>query len=116
MRGWRETRCAFTSDTWVAAHIPPGAKVAAESYTPYLAPDRYEARYSKFLIQKTADWYIKRGYRYAIAGPDAYGRFMNAPRYADQRAQYEALFARFELLEEFGPGPHPVRIYRIPKL
>jgi hypothetical protein len=51
---------------------------------------------------------------YVVVSRAMYGRFYRDPdRYAADVAQYDAIFARFELLQEFHDGGLEVKVYAV---
>jgi len=101
------------AQAWVDANLPPDAKVAAESYAPFLPPDRYDVVYLSRLIDHTAEWYIENGFEYLIFSQWMYGRFYEEPeRYAQEVAAYNTLFARFQQVARFEAVSIAVQVFR----
>ena len=101
------------AQAWVDTNLPPNSKVAAESYAPFLAPDRYDVVYQPRLIDHTAGWYVENGFEYLIFSQWMYGRFYEEPeRYAQEVAGYNALFARFQKVAHFEAVAIAVQVFR----
>ncbi|MDZ7372001.1 MAG: glycosyltransferase family 39 protein [candidate division KSB1 bacterium] len=99
---------------WVYANIPQGSKIAVESYSPYIDPQRYQVQGFHKLIDQSAEAYLAQGFQVIIFSQGMYGRFFREPqRYADEIARYQALFERFPLLQSFSGGNYEVRIHRV---
>ena len=98
-----DTRVVATD--WIDAHIPSGAHIAMEFYTP--RPSQ-----TKFTIKKLGccGLYNHRDtigeYEYIVTSSEDYGRFFNAgARYPRQTAFYRDMFARYRPIKEFKPVP-----------
>ncbi|MDZ7346317.1 MAG: glycosyltransferase family 39 protein [candidate division KSB1 bacterium] len=99
---------------WVYAHVPQGSKIALESYSPYIDPQRYQVQGFRALIEQPPDAFLEQGFQVLIFSRGMYGRFFREPqRYADEIARYRALFDRFPLLQSFNGGGYEVRIHRV---
>jgi 4-amino-4-deoxy-L-arabinose transferase-like glycosyltransferase len=109
---------------WIVEHLPIGARIAMESYTPLL-PDRFDV---VFIADKLADhppeWYVENQFDLVVASSATYGRYYtNALEYSEDASKYDQLFETFALLVEIqGPfqfmaDPNGViRIYQVPWL
>jgi 4-amino-4-deoxy-L-arabinose transferase-like glycosyltransferase len=103
-----------TARTWIVENLPPGTKVALESYAPFVDPERYSVQGFTWLISHTPEWYVEQGFEYLVFAEGMFGRFYAEPdRYATEIAQYEAFFERFELVRLFTDGGYEVRVYRV---
>lgn len=111
---------------WARANIPPGSKVAMESYSPPLdnLPVEITQLEGAGVIQggvatHPPEWYQEKGFDYLVVSSGTYGRFFNDPkRYADTMARYEAIFDVFPLTKEFigplmGTPNSVIRIYQV---
>lgn len=116
------TREAATA--WVEAHVPRGASILKESYTPRLDPALYDLRQSRFAarlpvaeIRETADLLI-------LAKP-AYHRFLDEDQLSREHhhvfgERYREILETFDKVQEFPPaatrlGPW-LEVYRVPPL
>lgn len=109
---------------WIAANVPPGARIAKESYAG-LVLGPYQVTSAFYLYRLGPfDAALTSQYDYFVATDKNYGRFYttaarnpgNVAFYAEPIAFYDALF-RTELVAEFRPGPWEangpiVRVYR----
>ncbi len=103
-----------TARVWIAENLPPGAKIAIESYAPFVDPERFAVQGFVWLIDHTPDWYIEQGFEFLVAAQGTFGRFYAEPeKYAAEIAQYDALSDRFELVRLFTDGGYEVRVYRV---
>ena len=112
-------RAAVSSQTlaadWIEANVPAGARIMVESYAPYLDPGRYEITGIMTLSRRTPAWLAEEAYEYAVFSSGIYQRYLEAPDfYAAEAAQYEALFAELELLQEFDEAGTIIRVYQVP--
>ncbi|WP_162292493.1 ArnT family glycosyltransferase [Candidatus Promineifilum breve] len=99
---------------WLADHAPAGARIALESYAPYVDPARYDVTAVHELIENPPQWYVDEGFDYLIASSGLYGRYFMAPQeHPDEVALYNALFDRFPLIQRFDSGRLEIRIYRV---
>jgi 4-amino-4-deoxy-L-arabinose transferase-like glycosyltransferase len=103
-----------TGRVWIEEHIPPGSHVAIESYSPWVAPERYVLEPVRRIIDHPPDWYVEQKVEYVVVSRAMYGRFYrDRDRYAADVAQYDALFSRFQLLQEFHDGGLEVKVYAV---
>lgn len=111
------------AQAWLPDHLPKGAKVAVESYAPFVDPALYDAYGIYQIIWESPEWYIENGFEYLIFSQGMYGRFFREPqRYAVEVAAYQQFFDQFELVkrfEDFGysisfvDSGYEIRIYKI---
>lgn len=102
-----------TARMWIADNLPSGAKIALESYAPFVDPSRFSVQGFGAMIDHESEWYIEQGFDYLIYSQGMYGRFYREPeRYRTETSQYNNLFGRFILLKTFTDGGYEVRIYR----
>lgn len=103
-----------TGRVWIEQHLPAGSHVAIESYSPWVAPNRYALEPVRRIIDHPPEWYVEQKIDYVVVSRAMYGRFYrNRERYAADVAQYDALFNRFELLQEFHDGGLEVKVYAV---
>lgn len=102
---WQVDRALAGSDTrdvarrWLADNVPPGARIAVETYAPDLDATDYDAVYFSRLNENPPDYYREQGFDYLIFAEARYGPVFRDPeRYPDLIAAYEALFGEFELV------------------
>jgi 4-amino-4-deoxy-L-arabinose transferase-like glycosyltransferase len=100
-----------TARVWIDQNLPEGARIALESYAPYVDPGRFSVRGFPSLIDHTPDWYAASGFEYLVFSEGMFARFYNDPgRYPDQVARYEGLFQAFDMVKVFTDGGYEVRI------
>jgi 4-amino-4-deoxy-L-arabinose transferase-like glycosyltransferase len=105
-----------TARVWIADNLPTGAKVAIESYSPFVDPERFAVQGVGRMIDHTPEWYIANGFEYLVFSESMFGRFYREPdRYTAEADQYSGFFERFPLLRVFTEGGYEVRIHRIPE-
>jgi 4-amino-4-deoxy-L-arabinose transferase-like glycosyltransferase len=108
----RASEARKTAREWIAANLPAGAKVALESYGPFIDPSRFEVRGFGQLTEHEPDWYATNGFQYLVFGKVMYGRFFADPkRYGTEIARYRAFFDELPLVKRFEAGSDEVRIY-----
>ncbi|HUT04376.1 MAG TPA: glycosyltransferase family 39 protein [bacterium] len=104
---------------WMLRNLPPGSKVANETYsavldnTDLVVQDNYTLAEVRSLRN-----YYDAGYRYLVVSSAIYGRYCSMPsRYPRQVRFYKELFQKGHLLKEFTPNPlrggPTIRIYRL---
>jgi 4-amino-4-deoxy-L-arabinose transferase-like glycosyltransferase len=105
-----------TARVWIERNVPPGARVAVESYSPYVDPQRFVVQGLYKLSDHLPEWYISEGYDYLVVSQRMFRRFYADPvKFADEIARYEALFSAFEESGVFTDGGYEVRVYHVPR-
>ena len=103
-----------TARVWLEENLPEKAKVAVESYAPYVDPQQFNVQGFSMMIANPADYYRDNGFEYMVYGAGMFGRFVNAPeQYPEQAKEYQALFDAFTLVREFDDGGYRVLVYRV---
>jgi hypothetical protein len=103
-----------TARVWIENNLPAGAKIAVESYSPFVDPSRFAVQGFLRIIDQTPQWYADQSFEYLVFSQSMFGRFYYEPtRYADEVAQYDSFFDRFQLVRVFTDGGYEVRIYRV---
>jgi 4-amino-4-deoxy-L-arabinose transferase-like glycosyltransferase len=103
-----------TARIWIAENLPQGARVAMESYAPYIDPQRFAVQPIGRMIDYPVEWYVANRFDYLVFGASMYGRFYQQPDlYAREVAQYNALFEHFSTVKIFNDGGYEVRIVRL---
>jgi len=103
-----------TSAVWIDRNLPEDARIAIESYAPYVDPERFSVQGFGKLIDHPPGWYVANGFDYLIFGESMFGRFYAEPdRYSEQVSRYDELFRTFEVVKTFTDGGYEVRIYRV---
>jgi hypothetical protein len=111
---WATATSREDARVWIEQNLPPGSKVAYESYAPYIDPENYEVTSQAMLIDQPAQWYRDNGIEYLAFGSGMYARFYNDPgRYPEQVQKYDKLFAEFELVERFQDEIFEAKIYKV---
>jgi len=102
-----------TARVWIHENLPAGARIAVESYAPYVDPDRFWVEGVGRMIEHDAEWYLDRHVEYLVFSQRMFMRFYRDPEmYSKQIEQYERLFNRFILLKTLTDGGYEVRIYK----
>jgi 4-amino-4-deoxy-L-arabinose transferase-like glycosyltransferase len=105
-----------TARVWIADNLPTGAKVAIESYSAFVDPERFAVQGFDRMIDHRPEWYVANGFEYLVFGEGMFGRFYREPdRYKTEVDQYNGFFERLPLVQLFTDGGYEVRIYRIPE-
>ena len=103
-----------TSREWIKKTIPAGTKIAIESYSPYIDPEKYQVVSFGEIIEKDPNWYQQNGIDYIVASEGMYGRFFLEPnKYENEVQLYNNIFSAFTLAMLFNDGNYEIRIYRI---
>ncbi len=102
-----------TARVWIEHNLPPGSRVALESYSPYVDQYRFFVEGFEGMIDHAPDWYVQNGFEYLVLSYGAYGRFYeNASHYPEFTGRYNAFFDRFPELVRFNDGGYEVRILK----
>lgn len=100
---------------WIEENVPPGSRIAMESYTAFVDPDQYDLLTVLRMIEHRPGWYERREVDYLVFGSRMYGRYFDEPeRYLGQKALYERLFRSFDLVAQFEDSRNEVLIFRTP--
>ena len=104
-----------TARIWIADNLPPGAKIAIESYAPFVDPARFSVQGFGMMIEHEPDWYIEQEFDYLVFGQGMYGRFFLDPgRYGAEVIRYNKLFEHFHLIVVFADGVcYEVLVYEV---
>jgi len=103
-----------TARIWADRNLPAGARIAIESYAPFVDPTRFSVQGFGRMIDHSPDWYVDEGFEYLIFSQGMYGRFYRHPdRYSDETSQYDSYFNKFKLLKVFTDGGYEVRVYQM---
>ena len=103
-----------TARIYIDNNLPPGAKIAIESYSPFVNPSKFSVQGFGRMIDHEPEWYIQQNFDYLVFSQGMYGRFYREPeRYRNEISQYDNLFGQFNLEKIFTDGGYEVRIYRV---
>lgn len=103
-----------TARIWIDNNLPPGSKIAIESYSPFVNPSRFSVQGFGRIIDHEPEWYIGQGFDYLVFSQGMYGRFYQEPeRYESEISQYNNFFRQFYLVKKFTDGGYEVRVYRV---
>ncbi len=93
---------------WIDAHVPRGAAIIKESYTPHLHKKKYTVHQTRFAPRLPMEEMRSGAWDYLLLSRNAYGRFLDPQNWSKP---HHELFARayeemlqFELVEAFFPG------------
>ena len=104
-----------TSRIWIEDNLPAGAKIAIESYSPFVDPTRFSVEGIVRMIDHEPNWYIENGFEYLVFSQGMFGRYFTEPNlYSTQILQYNEFFNHFELVKTFNEGNWEIRIYKVP--
>ena len=102
------------SRKWIEDSIPAGSKIAVESYSPFVDPNKYAVKGVVQAIDYPTDWYVSNSYDYLVLSKLLYGRFFNEPtKYLKEISEYNAIFSKFILIKEFTSSNDEILIYKI---
>ncbi len=101
---------------WIDEHIPAGACVVREEYTPQVSPARYHVDFIGSLAQQPYHWYLARGCRYLVASSYVYDTIRDGS--ATTAAEFYGILFGLPRLAELDPGPGArgptIRIVELP--
>ncbi len=100
-----------TARVWIERNLPPGSRIALESYSPYVDPKHFVVEGFDGIIDHTPDWYIRNGFEYLVLSYGAYGRYYeSATHYPEFIERYNSFFDQFTELKRFNDGGSEIRI------
>jgi hypothetical protein len=103
-----------TARIWINDNLPAGARIAIESYSPFVEPTRFSVQSFGAMLDHDPEWFIGQGFDYLVFSQGMYKRFYHEPeRYGLEISQYDNLFKQFHLLRLFTDGGYEVRIYKV---
>lgn len=103
---------------WIREHVPSGAGILKESYTPNFPPREYLTLERRFAFRIPPESFADPRFDYLLVASNAYGRWLS-PENADkpQGEWYRRAFATHRLVHEVAPGPWrrgpELRLYRL---
>ncbi|HLC14835.1 MAG TPA: phospholipid carrier-dependent glycosyltransferase [Thermodesulfovibrionia bacterium] len=104
----------ITVPLWIKANLPKGAKIAVESYSPFVDPETFAVQGIMKMIDNPPQWYMDNNFNYLIFSRKMYHRFYENPtNYAAEVAEYEQFFSNFSLVKIFNDGNFEVKIYEV---
>ncbi|MBI3914139.1 MAG: glycosyltransferase family 39 protein [Chloroflexi bacterium] len=99
---------------WIEKNVPAGARVAVESYAPYVERPRFMVEGFEGMIEHPPKWYEQNGFEYLVFSYGSYGRFYeNAAQYPDQLQRYDDFFKRYPTVARFDQNGYEVRVLKI---
>lgn len=103
-----------TARIWIDHNLPEGARIAVESYSPYVDPQRFLVQGFGKMIDHSPEWYISNGFTYLVFSQGMFARYYNNPvQYASEISHYEKLFQTFNMVKTFQDGGYEIRVYQI---
>jgi hypothetical protein len=104
-----------TARAWIDDELPAGSRVALESYSPFVDPQKYSVQGLYKLTDHPPEWYVENGFRYLVFSDRMFRRFYEDPlSFYQEIVAYESLFHAFEPLRRFTDGGYEVLIYEVP--
>ena len=108
----REPESQEVARQWIEENIPSGSKIAIESYSPYIDPEKYVIEVVFRMIDHPPEWYREQGFEYLVFSQSSFNRFIKNPdRYPEQAEDYENLFQNFLKIETFDYNKYQILIY-----
>jgi hypothetical protein len=113
------------ADLWIDAHLPRGASILKEQYSPRLDWTRYRLRQERFAVRVPLEEMRSGDYDYLLLASKAYGRYVwtpldaaEAPHHHELAERYRTIFDDWERVAVFAPGPlrhgSQLDLFRIP--
>lgn len=96
-----------TASAWINEHLPPGTRIAYESYSVTLDSSRFRLVYLRDgLYTRPLDWYNEQHVQYVVASQMYYYRFFDAAPadFPSERAAYSSMFARWTVVQTWIGG------------
>lgn len=101
-----------TARRWIETHLPAGAHVAVESYSPFVDPARFVVQGFGSMIEHLPAWYAEQKFDYLVFSQGMYKRFYREPdKYSREVSQYEEFFKQLTPVAWFRDGGYEIRIY-----
>jgi hypothetical protein len=98
---------------WILNTVPARTRIAAESYAPFIDPDRYDVVYFTMLRGRPPESYVTQGFDLLVLSSDCYGRFYRRrDLYAREAGEYDALLSRFPAIAAFDENGIAIRILK----
>lgn len=98
---------------WVESNLPLSSRIALESYSPYVDPNKFVVNGFGGIQDHAPNWYVENGFEYLIFSEGIYGRYFADPaRYTAEIERYNSLFSRFSQVARFDENDFEVRIYK----
>ncbi|MDD2922437.1 MAG: glycosyltransferase family 39 protein [Anaerolineales bacterium] len=114
MRRFNTIHSIEAARVWINGNLPQGAKIAIESYSPFIDTTRFSWQSFLRMNQHEPDWYVEQGFDYMVMSEGMYGRFYLEPdRYPTEIEKYDRLFDTFEALKFFDNNGYEIRIYKV---
>lgn len=102
----------YSANAWIAQNLPPGSRLALESWSPYVDRHKFAVASFGLMIDHTPDWYVSNGFEYLVFSQGSYGRQTTADRYAGLTPLYDAFFSRFMQVARFDDNDFEIRIFK----
>ncbi len=104
---------------WIADELPPGSRIALESYGPYVDDRIFKVKtvdagrgFSALWVQEP-DWYRQQRFNYLVLSSGMSGRYLSGSGDPQARARYRALTEAFPLVQAFELGDQSVWIHQV---
>jgi 4-amino-4-deoxy-L-arabinose transferase-like glycosyltransferase len=110
---------------WMRQHLPPGARIVKEAYTPDFAPGEFAVLGNRFAGRFTLEELRDADNDYLLLASDAYQRFLNPeetvkPHQRQIGERYQAILSGWHPIEEWFPSDTQVgpilKLYRLEPL
>lgn len=111
---WRTTRQAVAMtqpstrqlmSDWMQHHVPRGASLLKESYTPNFRKVWFPFHELRFLLRFPEEAFNNPGTDFAVLASQAHGRFFRSEHQTEMQADwYRQFFAEHEMVHEIHPG------------
>ena len=99
---------------WIETNIPDGTRIAVESYSPFIDPEKYSVAYFPQLSLNSPDWYSQQDYDLLVFSSNQFARYYTNPdRYSEQVSKYDALWGRFPEIVYFDQNGITIRVYQV---
>ncbi len=99
---------------WIETNVPTGTRIAMESYSPFIDPERYDMKYFHQLTLNSPEWYRQQDYDLLVFSSGRFARYYANPnQYSDQVAMYDILWEAFPEIMHFEQNGITIRVYQV---
>jgi 4-amino-4-deoxy-L-arabinose transferase-like glycosyltransferase len=103
-----------TARIWIEQNLPEGSRLAIESYSPFINPEKFLVQGVGQIIDHDLNWYYEQDFDYLVFSQGMYGRYFAEPqKYNEQVKKYQKFFDELPLVKIFRDGNYEIRIYKV---
>jgi 4-amino-4-deoxy-L-arabinose transferase-like glycosyltransferase len=106
--GYAQSSTREDAAAWIDEHVPRGATIIKESYTPHLHKKKYTVHQTRFVPRVPLDEIRSGQWDYVLLARNAYGRFLDPQNWEKPHHEFFAqsyeVMLQFDRVQEFAPG------------